>query len=120
MIGETADANAKRIFGTSDVYLAIRHDAAFIAYGPEALKEIKQLISAGPQPTPLFQLEAALARVLHLDANNKDVPKHVKEIFGSETEGKDTVHVRVEGGSSLKITVTAKGKSLALGSKMQK
>src|SRR5579864_2619389 len=36
-IGETADENAKRIFGTSDVYLAIRHDAAFIAYGPEAM-----------------------------------------------------------------------------------
>jgi hypothetical protein len=120
MIGETADANAKRIFGTSDVYLAIRHDAAYIAYGPEALKEIKQLISASAQTVPLFQLEAALARVLPLDANNKDVPKHVKQIFGSEAEGKDTVHIRVEGGSSLKITVTAKGKSLALGAKMQK
>ncbi|HEV3145219.1 MAG TPA: hypothetical protein VGZ47_15115 [Gemmataceae bacterium] len=118
-IRETADANAKRIFGSSDAYLAIRHDAAYLAYGPDALKEIKQLISASAGSIPLLQFDAALARVLPWDVKNKDVQKHVKEIFGSEIEGKDAVHVRVEGGSSLKITLTAKGKSLALGNKLQ-
>src|SRR5262249_42246050 len=71
VIGETADANAKRIFGSSHGYLAIRHDAAYIAYGPEALKEIKELISASPKTVPLFQLDAALARVVPWDAKNK-------------------------------------------------
>jgi hypothetical protein len=120
VIGEAADANAKRIFGTSDGYLAIRHDAAYLAYGPDALKDIKELISASPKSIPLLQLDAAVARVVPWDANNKDAQKHVKDVFGSESEGKDTVHVLVEGGSSLKITLTAKGKSISLGQKMQK
>jgi len=119
-VGDSADANAKRIFGSSDVYLAVRNDAAFLAYGPDAQKALKDLISSSAKTAPILQLDVAAAKVATWDASNKDAGKVAKDIFGGAADGKDTVRVKVEAGSSLKITVTSKGKVLALGARVQK
>jgi hypothetical protein len=107
IVPDSVDDNTAKMLGDNPVYLAVRDDAVILVAGPEALEVIKTAAAAAPAPGKIFDGEIALSRLAPiLAAQNKGAdPERVKKAFKA---GEDTIHVSVEGGASLKLSLDVK------------
>jgi hypothetical protein len=114
------DEKARKLFGESPAYVAIRDDALFLAAGPEGLTALKEVLATKPQPAPQIQLDVSVSGVilaLAVDKNNKQVQeaaKVVRQNFSGENKGNDKVHVNLQGGQALKLRLMMKADAVKL------
>src|SRR5205823_4767827 len=96
IIPET-DENAKKLLGETSAYVAIRDDMILVAAGPDALKAIKDMLTApAKSSSTLLKLDVAVSRAVQLDPKNPNVGKVAQEVFGKDPKGSDAVSVTVE------------------------
>jgi hypothetical protein len=114
------DEKARKLFGQSPAYMAIREDAFLLAAGPEGLSALKDALAAKPQPAPQLLLDVSVTRVIlamAVDKNNRDLQEAaqvVRQHFRGDNKGNDTIHVSVQGGKALKLHLTMKADAVKL------
>src|SRR5262249_45578577 len=107
-VGKDVDKKAKEMFGDGPLYLAIRADAAYFAFGDGALASLKEALSAKPGVAPVVQFEMSINRFAKVMAlEDPDIAKAAKEAFGSG-KANDRVRVTLEGGKTLRTRFTIK------------
>ena len=107
-IKKDLDEQTKRLFGDSPLYLAVRPDAWYFAFGEGGLEALKQAVAAQPKLAPLMQFEIALKRFAPAMAEKeKGAVAAAEAAFG---KGLDTDRVRflIEGGKSLQVRFSVK------------
>ncbi|MFL5339718.1 MAG: hypothetical protein ACJ8F7_06075 [Gemmataceae bacterium] len=114
------DEGAKKVFGTSGVYIAFRDDALLVTLGPDALKALKGAVELKAAAGPVANVTAAVGKLAGMDTGDKNAQKAAKEIFGNAPAGSDTIALTVEMGDSAKLKLTVKGKIVELIAKSQK
>ena len=115
------EGDPKKVLGESSAYFAFRDDLVLIAAGPDALKSLKEALAAEPKKSStLLKLDMALGRAAALNPSDPKSAKAAQEVFGKDANGLDVVSVTVEMGESLKVSLHAKAKIIALGAKAQK
>jgi len=59
LVGEMLPPPAQKVFGQSNVFVALAPEAVFVTFGPRGKELMKDALSAkqGPKPAPLFTLE---------------------------------------------------------------
>ncbi|MCI0682641.1 MAG: hypothetical protein L0Y71_11095 [Gemmataceae bacterium] len=93
--------------GESNLYVAFREDAVFVAVGKDSLPAIKDAITAqSTGPSPLFLYELDMARLAPLLAPTKELRASAKKIFPGGKDG--LVRLSLEGGTALRFTLTAR------------
>jgi hypothetical protein len=113
------DEKARKLFGQSPGYMAIRDDAFLVAIGPGGLSALKDALAAKPQPAPQLQLDISLTRLIlaiAVDKNNHDVQQAAKVVRqrGGDAKANDQIHVSVQGGKALKLHVTLNADAVKL------
>jgi len=113
------DADAKKLFGDNvAVTLAFRPDAVLVAFGSDT-GILKAAVESRSESAPLIRAEASVMRMTPL---NKDAPpeaaKMAEKIFGIDPKGSDALWLTLEGGSTLKLRLSMKGKAVQFGAKM--
>jgi hypothetical protein len=107
-VAKDVDKKAKEMFGDGPLYLAIRSDAAYFAFGDGALVSLKEALSAKPGIAPVVQLEISISRFSKVMAiEDPDIAKAAKEAFGSG-KANDRLRVTLEGGKSLRTRFVMK------------
>ena len=107
-IKKDLDEQTKRLFGDSPLYVAVRPDAWYFAFGEGGLDALKQAVVAQPKVAPQLQFEIALKRFAPAMATKeKGAVPAAEAAFG---KGLDTDRVRfaVEGGKSLQARFSVK------------
>jgi hypothetical protein len=102
------DAKARELLGDNPMYMAIRADAWFFAFGEGGLEALKEALAAKPQAGPQVQFEMALKRFARaLAQDNKDAEKFAEEAFA---QGKDNDRIRftLDGGKALQTRLSLK------------
>lgn len=101
------DAKAREVFGDNPIFVAFRDDAVFLALGEDALPSLKKgLAGKAGQASPLANFEVSLARVAPLLAKNDEQKEIVDKAFKNGDPG--TVRVRLQGGSDLRLSFSAR------------
>lgn len=107
-VAKDVDKKMKELFGDGPLYLAIRPDAAYFAFGENALASLKEALNAKPGVAPVAQFEISISRFAKVMAlEDPDVAKAAKEAFGSG-KGNDKMRLTVEGGKTLRTRFTIK------------
>jgi hypothetical protein len=107
-VAKDVDKKAKEMFGDGPLYLAIRADAAYFAFGDGALVSLKDALSAKPGIAPVVQFEMSISRFAKVMAiEDPDIAKAAKEAFGSG-KANDRLRVTLEGGKSLRTRFVIK------------
>jgi hypothetical protein len=107
-VAKDVDKKAKEMFGDGPLYLAIRSDAAYFAFGDGALASLKDALSAKPGIAPVVQFEMSISRFAKVMAiEDPDIAKAAKEAFGSG-KANDRVRITLEGGKSLRTRFVMK------------
>jgi hypothetical protein len=107
-VAKDVDKKAKEMFGDGPLYLAIRSDAAYFAFGDGALVSLKEALSAKPGIAPIVQFEMSINRFAKVMAiEDPDIAKAAKEAFGSG-KGNDKLRLTLTGGNSLRTRFTMK------------
>jgi hypothetical protein len=112
-ISGPVDADAKKIFGDkAAVTVAFRNDAVLFAFGSD-VGILKAALESRPQSAPIIRAEASVMRLTPL---SKDAPpeaaKLAEKVFGSDPKGADALWLTLEGGSTLKLRLSTKGKAI--------
>jgi hypothetical protein len=120
-VGQDADADFKKRFGTGPAYLAFRDDAVVLAFGPEAESLAKEGASAPAKAAPLLAVRASAARLAPFDTNDQTTAKKAaREVFAGAKPGDDAVTFSVESGSDgLRIKASMKGLIVKFTSKLE-
>lgn len=110
-IKDHLDDKARKVIGESDLYLAFRGDAIMLSFGPDAKNLIKDALKSAPAAGPVFRAEVSASKIASLMAaeNPRATEKAAKEAFGKDSGG-DTISLTVEGGSSLTVKASIRGK----------
>jgi hypothetical protein len=113
-LGENADEEFRKMFGTSNAYLALRDDLAILAFGSDALKAIKSAADAKPtKASSTVALNAALTRLAILGEANQDpakLAKIAKKVFGSNPAGSDVLSISSDLTEGFRIRIGMKMK----------
>jgi len=105
-VQQAFDADARKTFGDNPFYIALRADALLVAGGEGGLHALKEALSAKPGVAPPVELDLSLARFVPLMGKKQkaDPAAAAQKAFGDDKEH-DKLHVRLEGGKALKISV---------------
>jgi hypothetical protein len=107
-VAKDVDKKMKELFGDGPLYLAIRPDAAYFAFGDGALASLKDALSAKPGVAPVVQFEMSISRFAKVMAlEDPDIAKAAKEAFASGKTN-DRVRMTLEGGKTLRTRFTVK------------
>lgn len=102
------DEEARKQFGESPVWFAIRDDAVFVALGDGGLAALKDALSVKRKNSPVMHLEMGLSRVAALmTRDNPGAEEAAKEAF--KKPGTDKITVSLTGGEELKLKMSMKG-----------
>jgi hypothetical protein len=105
-VPDKVDEKTRKSLGDGTTYFALRDDALVFAAGSGALDAIKTAIAASPASGKLVHLQVAMSRLApFLAIHNNTSAVKVKKAF---TEGDDTIHITLEGGTALKLNVDLK------------
>lgn len=80
---------------------------------PDLLKKMAQ---AKPAKAPMMLTQVSLTAVAAMAENNlssERLQEIVKEVFGGDTKGRDTLQIRASGGKAFDLTLSMKGKGIA-------
>ena len=103
-IKKDLDEKAKKLFGDSPLYMAVRPDAWHFAFGEGGLAALRQAVAAPPKAAPLAQFEISLKRFAPAMAQtDKGAVQTAQFAFG---KGGDRVRFAIEGGKSLQVRVS--------------
>jgi hypothetical protein len=80
------DADARRLFGESPVYVGFRPDAVVLAIGPDAEAAVKEALTAQAGPAVLAKAEASLPRLAQANKPDDPTRKAAAEAFGTKTD----------------------------------
>jgi hypothetical protein len=106
-IKDHLDAGAKKTFGTPDLYVAFRKDAAIAVLGEEGLDVIKEAIASKSGAIPLVRYEISLARLVPLIAaqpHGEKAAAAADKIFKDAPDG-GKIRFTVQGGKALRARV---------------
>ena len=110
------DANAKRLFGDSPVWVASADDRVVVGFGADAKAAIGEALAAQPQTGPIGFLEGFAARLVPLIDQKRDREAGeaaVKKVFGEQPKG-DAMRMTLEGGSALRFRASINGKVIRM------
>ena len=116
-IGALVPEKGQKVFGPSDLHLTFRDDLMILAFGPEAKNALKKAVNSKPSDVGLTQFQVSLARFVPAVSESADEAAIAKKVAAEVFEkgsaaGSDTITLSLEGGSSLKLKFSAKGKAL--------
>ena len=104
---KNADDGFRKAFGDPLVYVAVRDDAVFVAFGEGALPALKAALKTSAAPAPAARLGVAMASVARAVAETQPrTAEAARKAFRSE--GDDTVRVTLEGGDALRLRAVVK------------
>jgi hypothetical protein len=105
-VQQTFDPEAKKAFGDNPLYVALRSDALFVAAGEGGLSAVKEAIAARPGVAPPLEFDVSLSRLVPLmgKKGTSDPAAAARKVF-ADAKDKDKVHVKLEGGKALKLSV---------------
>jgi hypothetical protein len=109
------DAEGKKIFGTTDVYLGISDTMVAIGLGPDGLKAVKSASSGSPASSPALDIAVSVARAAGLNKKDENVSKAVKSAFGENPNGNDMITIKAETGERSRFQIHVKGKIITFG-----
>jgi hypothetical protein len=113
------DEKQRKAFGEGPIYFAIRTDAVFVSFGPEALVALKEAVATAPKAGNPLQFEVSLARIAKLAGEQqKAFPGAAAKAF--KGNGSDKVRLSIEAGSVLKLKLNAKAQIVTLGALLKK
>lgn len=95
------------MLGETNLYVAFRDDAVFVAVGKDSLALLKDAVTAaatGPSPLLLYELD--VARLAPLLAPTEELRASAKKIFPGGQDG--LVRLSLEGGAALRLTLTTR------------
>lgn len=114
-VQEVFNESMINLFGNAPVYFAMENDSVWLAFGPDALKVLKESLAASAQTGPQLQYELSLARFAPLLARDEksleDILKKSQMIFGQMTDA-DRVRLTIQGGNALQGRVSSKANAL--------
>ncbi len=112
-LGDQVPDFVRGAFGSDEVTLALRDDAAFIAFGPDGAAKVRAGLALKPQPAPLFSFEVSAERLWPLaegltakEASAQKVVKQLHELLGDEKGRARLLYVAREGGSAFKVAAS--------------
>jgi hypothetical protein len=104
-------------FYFSTVWVLTSDDLISVDANPKA-DSLKTFATAKPVKTPMLFTEISMAQAVSLfspELKPEAVRKVIKEVFGSEKpDGRDTLRVVARGGEKFELSMTVKGKAIAL------
>jgi hypothetical protein len=109
-IQEQFDKQAKKLFGSNPLFIAIRSDALFVAGGDGGLALLTEALSTKPGIVPPFSVDLSLARLAPLMGDNQkaNMKAVAKKAFGGTGKDNDKIQFRAEGGKTAKLRLTVK------------
>lgn len=121
-IQEQFDEQAKKLFGSNPIYLAIRSDAVFVAGGEGGLSVLKEALAVKPGIVAPFKIDVSIARLAPLiGAKQKgDVNAIVQKAFGGTSGNNDRIQLIAEGGKAAKLRFSLKADVIKFFSLMDK
>jgi hypothetical protein len=94
------------VIGEPSLYVAFRNDALFLALGAKGLDTLKTALAAkGTGPSPLFLFDVDMARLAAM-APTDELRNAAKTLFPGGQDGQ--VRLAVEGGATLRVTLTTR------------
>ncbi len=107
-IRKELDERSKRQFGDSPLYVAVRPDAWFFAFGEGGLDVLKQAVATPPQTAPQFQFEMMLNRFAPAMAETDKAAVQAAKAAFDKAPGGDRIRLVVEGGRSYQTRLSVK------------
>lgn len=112
------DADTRRTFGTSSLYVAFRDDAMFTTIGAGALETLKEAVAIQPTNGKVMELQVAVARLAPLSQDKSSV-EIARQVFG-DAKNSDRFHVTLQGGQALTLRLAVKAKLLDYVNRVEK
>jgi hypothetical protein len=107
-VSDKVDETVKGLFGAGPLYVAVRSDALYFAFGENATGVLKEALAAKPIAGPIVQSEMSLKRFAALyGLADPDIAKIAETAF-AQGKGNDKVRVTVEGGKALRVRFSMK------------
>ncbi len=110
-IKDRLDDDAKKVFGESDMWLAFRDDAVFVAIGPDAKDALKKAINGSPAPGSLLKMEFSASRLVPT-IGVPGAKQAAKKAFGDDASTGGGYTLSVEGGDNLRVSFAINGKPI--------
>lgn len=115
-LSDAADENFKKVFGSSDGYLAFRDDLMVLTIGPDAKAVAEKALASKPADVGVLRIQASLARIAPIAGDNADelaaAKKAAEKVFGKGGSKADVIKLSIDGGDSLKVKLSAQGKAI--------
>jgi hypothetical protein len=116
---EQADEHAKKLFGNTDIHLAIRPEVVLVTvgqHGPAAMKEaLDQLGKPAASDAAPIQIEVSLSKILPLSPENREqLMEAAKKAFAGADKDHDKVRLSLQGGETLRLRLEADAAILKL------
>jgi hypothetical protein len=109
------DADGKKVFGTTNVYVGISDNMVLVGLGMDGLNAVKSAASASPATAPALDITVSVARAAGLNKKDENAAKAAKAAFGENPNGNDTVTIKAETGEASRFQIRVKGKIIAFG-----
>jgi hypothetical protein len=110
-------------FALGTTWVLTSDDLAAVSADPKD-DSLKALAAAKPSKTPMFMAEMSFARMapfLEKGVKPEGVRKVMTEVFGeTRPDGRDTLRAVARGGKKFELSVTMKGKAIALLASLEK
>lgn len=107
----------ERIFGSKTIWMATTDDHIAVSFGPDA-SALKQGLKAQAASVPLLGIDVSVSKLIPLlkpGIKADELKAVMKDVFGGNSpSGKDTVTVRVTGGTALTGKMQVKGSVIRL------
>jgi hypothetical protein len=111
-LGKFLPEEVRQVFGESPLYVAIRPDAVFAAFGDQGLSSIKEAVTVQPKVAAPLQLDVSVARLAALFGQKEPgVLQAAEQAFGQERNS-DKVRLILEGGKTLRLRLEGKAQVL--------
>lgn len=107
-IKKDLDEKSKRLFGDSPLYVGVRPDAWYFAFGEGGLEAVKQAVAAAPQTAPQMQFEMMLKRFAPAMAETEKGAVQAAEAAFGKGSGSDRIRFVIEGGRALQMRFSMK------------
>jgi hypothetical protein len=115
-LSEHLDEQGRKILGKSDLHLMFRDDLMVAAIGPGAVEALKRAATSQPADVGVTQLQVHLNRFVPVLGENAEqlaaARAAAEKVFGKGVSKADTIRFSIEGGTSLKAKIAAKGKAI--------
>jgi len=115
IVADDMDAEAKAIFGTTNIYVGISDNMVAIGLGADGLKAVKSMTGTSLAAAPALDVMVSVARAASMNKKDENVAKAVKAAFGENPNGNDTVTIRAETGEKSHFQLHVKGKIITFG-----